>query len=262
MNDLTAGLLMPTDASEKRFGIRFLSLVRQASPGLFPKKCGNEEPLIHSCRAWNEQQIVDHCWNDPFLWSAMRTGVCGLFSLGKAQLHCGLFIYGKPRSDVAEEIKKLFALLSEEFPVDFGWIHVLTDAEWDDIGKAGTKRLLAPFNHGVTSRELAAGIPNLGWLTIFGKPYLDKLESLRATGLVQDFASVGGKPTAVCVQLTERPQAVVDDYAHFSVTRNRALGLIGKDLFCSPESDARWVPQFVRRVAGIGPESVRRKAAR
>ena len=211
---------------------------------LAPWKCGNTEPLRIDCSAMSTEDVVAAYWGDFFMWSSAKHRMHGIADeeWGKT----AIFVYGRVADRIVRDIYECFETTTTQLPVDFGWIHILGDSERIQY-RSDPKRMLNPFNAGVTYPDLAGGIPNLGWVTIFGKPYAERIEK-RA---IEKIAARVWAPSEqvrlpMFVQLTSQARDVLGNFSEFDSLRQRAKTAIGEDLFKSVGHDAKWVPLELR----------------
>jgi hypothetical protein len=246
MTEISATLLLPVDGSGREFGTDFVNLLRQVGSNIAPMKCNSTEPVNTSCSGMSTEEIASNYWGKRggFLWTGAKSRMHGIFEVFRGETD--VFIYGKFSDETIGECTRLFREVAIKWPIDFGCIHVFGDKEFERY-RTAFNRLLAPFNRGMTYADLATGIPNLGWITIFGRPYVSKIDR----SLVARVASSMWTPSEqtadpLFVQLTREPRDVLTDFDQFDGLRQRARAAIGDDLFKGPEHDARWVPEKLR----------------
>lgn len=183
MTEISASLLLPLDGSDHEFGCSFVKLLRQAGGYIAPNRCGRTEPVRANCTGMTTEEIVSTFWGNSLLWIGAKLRMHGIFDVLKQRT--AVFIYGRYCGEAIDECAKLFRDISIKWPVDFGCIHVFGDEEQKRY-RSAANRLLDPFNRGVTERDLSTGIPNLGWITIFGGPYISRLDSSAIARVVAD----------------------------------------------------------------------------
>ncbi len=241
MQEICASLLLPFDGSDREFGNSFLKLLRQTGHNIAPSKCGVTEPVKAKCAHMTTEDITADFWGESFLWTGVNPrfhGFCDVFR-GRT----GVFIYGSFSVDAVSECISLFKAIAMKWPIDFGFIHVLADEEWEHY-KSAANRLLDPFNRGITERDLAGGIPNLGWITLFGAPYRPKIDrEIVARAAALTWAPSDAADSALMIQLTDDPCDVAAKFQLFEAIRQRAREAIGSELFKCVGDDATWVPE-------------------
>jgi hypothetical protein len=235
--ELSTGMLFPFDVSDASFGKAYFDAVTSKAPTLTPIRCGNTEPLTQVFSDKPLDEILAEYWEDMFLWKSSRSKTAGIWSMGAGKRHSSLFIYGAVKSLDPRPFIELYKTLAKPFaPVDFGYVHLLTDAEWNAC-RANAREVLSPFNSGIGTAHLSRCIPNLPWGAVFGSAYisligLDRLLSAPAP-VVERWAE-----DLIYVQVTENINDLVSSYEDFDIKRNAIKAHLGDNLFFRPGSSS------------------------
>ena len=244
MNEITASVLLPLDGSSEGFGRDFLDMLRQTGTQVAPGKCGQSEPLRMKCSSLATDELVPKGWGNSFLWTAESVGMHGIMDVHKGKTL--IFIYGRYSEDALSQVTAVFQDMTAKWSPEFGWIHVLTDAERQRY-RSDYDRLIAPFNRGITEVDLSSGIPNLGWITILGRPYTSRIDRSALSKAVYSVRMPAGQVAGpVVVQLTREAGDLLKDFDSVDRLRQAAREAIGNDLFKGLGQDAQWVPQELR----------------
>ena len=142
---------------------------------------------------------------------------------------------------------------SEVFDADYAVAHILTRSELDDrlatlttqtrsdqgllrrrIEREGFEKVLWSMSMPIYStRWLEKWMPDLPWLTIFGRPYIDMMgrERILNTPANKVKALSSG---AIALQLTEGLEDNPTDWQTFRTIRERCKQYLGSDAFFDP----------------------------
>lgn len=190
------------------------TLAKLLPPPCVPDTFGTHEPFINHFRL-DELEAVLKAWRAPsFFLSSERADVLCSISMTSPNWR------NPPHSRIAlslpisavgqDEVLQLLAGVSQLVHADFALAHILTDRELERGRKTGT--VIGPIL-AVTTHNLRRNVPDLYWLTLFGKPYVELLG--KETLLSTPAAEVREVGEGVLLQLTsdvldllQKPQEV------------------------------------------------------
>ena len=225
--DLEIGI----DTRNPRFARFFWSLLRDEFSELFPGMYGRDEPLSFQISNSSVDPLVEigleNCYS--IIWKPRdRPNVEGILDFTNGKRHSAVTIYGNPKQLSAPELQKVILRTASEVPVVVGFVHLICDAEFEAT-RPWNRQLYQPFNSGINPRELERYLPNLAWLTFFGRPYVD---IMGADVLANTPAYwVEQVDDGYYVQLTEDIYDVANNYEAFDAVLEEAKAHIGRKFF-------------------------------
>jgi hypothetical protein len=248
--NLAAGLLMPTVTRGVAVGKTFCRIVQETDLDVFPSNYGNEEPLRKAASPANVDEMLKDAWGKGvfFLWKNHKSKLHGLWNYHSPKStfkHSHLFCYGQTEPKMARSLREIFRLLSRHIEIDFGYVHSRSEAETKSYLE-NNYSALEPFNSGVQTRDLKQGVPNLGWVTLFGKPYVDLIGLDRLMGCPA-YRVEKWSEQLVEIQITERVEELERDYESFELARDKVKRFLGMSFFVSANASSAVTPCFQER---------------
>ncbi len=237
-------------ASREEFG-RLLDIVISMHD-LTPQRWNTYEPIKRMFDFDDVVTVMD-AYNLTFLWKRKKPDLLGcVFGdknlYGKRQ-HALISIEADGRID-AIRLFDFIVSVSQGFGLHFSYIHQPCMAEIE-VGKAnGTMIGLMPGRKdlalGLSSHALRRYIPNLYWLTVFGKPYVELFgrESLLSSPVFRVSELETG---CIALQLTPDIHDIHADYDAFDELRRQVKGHLNSNAFFQPNMRLRHrydVPDF------------------
>jgi hypothetical protein len=173
-------ILSPLPLNREEDARRLIGLWAEIAPNILPDRAGTHEPLKQSFSITDLEGLLEG-WEYQVLFKRVS----------KPKLHSSVFVqYGPhrrhsswtisiddPQNLNLASVLKLLDRASTEFSADFAFIHKPTKCDIE-IGLASSsisyvstaKRSISLF---VTTHLLRKYIPDVYWVTVFGKPYVD-----------------------------------------------------------------------------------------
>lgn len=241
-------ILSPLSLTSREDGRLVLDLWNKCLPRLVPDTYGNWEPIDRQFDLENIETVLD-AWKWPFLarkksprvrfdvWP--RKGSQSLHSIWSISVDSA----AANQSDLLDFIKKASVVLE----ADFACLHLLTNHELERgkinntvsvLNKSATK-----FTFSVRSKDLQQRIPDLFWVTVFGRPYVKMFgdeKLLSAPVYIAERLQNG----AVMLQLSSNLTDLEDKQSELERVRVATVKHLGENAFFKVGSQAYQVPKF------------------
>ena len=216
--------------SEVAQGRELLRLIERHVPGALPKRCGEYEPP----RERFDWDRLDRLWRPGgFVWRSSGRPIAaeGYVMHPPPGDRVGyVTIDADPGQVAPERMVALAEAVCAPFRVIYGHVHLITEA---DRGRSGPED---PFVNDdepylfFAAHEIADVLPTLFWATVLGPPLVERLGRKRVLATPAARISEPAERT-VLIQLTDRAETLVEDYAAFDAARQAAKRHLGKDAF-------------------------------
>jgi hypothetical protein len=246
MQYVNIGFLTPYSLTSKKVGRRFFTLISDLLPNLLPEQYNNYEPINKKFSLEKIEEVLES-WENPFLWKRRKPKVLGMTWMKGNNVHPSTYIdinctNTEFQSIDAEKWVNLFQQVSLFTKVDFSYLHLFTQTEFDMENYDASM----PFRQGISTHQLRKYLPNLTWATVFGAPYVElfgreKVLSAPAF-LVQEMHE-----NIFYVQLSENFSDFKSQYQEINTTRQAVKKHLGVNAFFDPEaseSQIYKVPSF------------------
>ncbi len=162
--------------SQKEGRIVF-DLWKEHLPELLPDKYGHWEPID---RPFDSFEAVLNDWQWPFLSAKKKPSIAGSIWMRKGanqRLHSTLIFDLENKAATQGQLLGFLQAVSVSIRADFACLHTLTADEIDRGRRNGTITALnrkgTKFSFLLASKDLQKRIPDLYWMTVFGKPYVE-----------------------------------------------------------------------------------------
>jgi hypothetical protein len=244
---ISSGLLFPGNIADAEFGELFFSLLHDKLSVLMPSKYGSAEPLRNKFRYELLSEALARCWDKHFLWQGAKGNINGIWSIAPQKAvkrHSTLFIYGEMSKADYVSLLEVYKSLSNEQTIDYGYVHFLSTLEKEYLFHANYDSY-ENYNSGVVTHSLRKGLPELGWITLFGKPY-SKLIGIELLSSSPVYKVEIWESGIVCVQLTPEFPDTAEAYSEFGKVRQGAMSYLGSHYFMSP-AHCPITPQFFNK---------------
>jgi hypothetical protein len=246
-------ILSPLPLNRKEDARRLIGLWAEIAPNILPDRAGTHEPLKQRFSITDLGNLLEG-WEYQVLFKRVS----------KPKLHSSVFMqYGPhrrhsswtisiddPQNLNLPSVLNLLDRASTEFSADFAFIHKPT--EYDiETGLASSsisylstaKRSISLF---VTTHLLKKYIPDIYWVTMFGKPYVDLFSRERLLS-APAYRVVELKNGSVLMQLTEFPGESEEEPNGYQNRKDLVKNHLSLDAFFDPNKGADhkyFVPEF------------------
>jgi hypothetical protein len=162
-------------------GRSFLEALVQHGPGIVPERIGQFEPLRE---AFTSVEKALPFWRDPFLWSRKAPRIRGnVFPGGRfsggGRVHGWITMQvevAKAQTPAFQECREVLYAWCRSLDADFAAMHVLDAGEEErGIGRETVMRARGGAYLSIVPQGLRSGLPDVYWLTILGKSYVDAI---------------------------------------------------------------------------------------
>jgi hypothetical protein len=246
-------ILSPLPLNRKEDARRLIGLWAEIAPNILPDRAGTHEPLKRRFSIADLGGLLDG-WEYQVLFKRVS----------KPKLHSSVFMqYGPhrrhsswtisiddPQNLNLPSVLNLLNRASTEFSADFAFIHkptkydIETGLASSSISYLSTaKRSISLF---VTTHLLKKYIPDIYWVTIFGKPYVDLFSRERLLS-APAYRVLELKNGSVLVQLTEFPGDSGEGPNGYQNRKDLVKNHLSSDAFFDPNKGADhkyFVPEF------------------
>jgi hypothetical protein len=220
-------LLLSSLTHSREDGTALLNLLVEEIPDFAPDFYNNYEPIN---RPFVSVEETIAAWQqDPFLWKHRRGPKSeGSVFFAKPNRFTNLtitFVAGTAQFST-NKLAWFLRLCAVRFDAVFGYLHLLTGAEHEDIGfEASNKIEVGVFEH-----ALKKGIPSLCWATIWGEPYINLFgASTLDTAPVAVLNRLSD--THFYMQLTDSLFDIRDNHDQFRQCKSAAMDHLGRQFF-------------------------------
>jgi hypothetical protein len=156
-NRVIVNILTPSRLVSKEEGKQFLEKWVALLPQYAPERYGSYEPVRSLFDPANIDAAVSD-WDFSFLVSRRKPRMMGTVFMGNSSgtTHGWINIAFEYKPDLFSSLKQFFMEICTGFESEFAFMHFMP-------GKLDLT---------ITTHQLRQGIPDLYWLTLFGKPYV------------------------------------------------------------------------------------------
>ena len=241
MRDANLCVLTQLDLEDPEIGRATLEIVLSSHEDLKPLRFGNFEPLKYGGEGRVKTDDLMACWGHPFLWSHRKRSR-GSIWFGRGKKHSAVVLGFMTSRIDGPKIVQLLEELSIHLFADFASAYIVYESQetWKRRYKAVYPMTVGPF-----SADLRLSIPDLAWLTYFGRPYVDLIGRSKIS-TCPAFAATDVKGKGWLIQLTDNPRAARNDPGPYESARDRAKSHLGWEFFLDlgdPEAQ-RCAPDF------------------
>jgi hypothetical protein len=201
-------ILSPLPLNREEDARRLIGLWARMAPGILPDRFGTYEPLKQKFSIGDIEGLLAR-WEYQVLFKRVvkpKLEASVFMQYGPHRKHSTWTISIKEKTDSLLGLVDLLAGSAQEFCADFGFIHKPNDMDLD-IGIASKSMSYLDVNKKnislfITTHLLKVCIPDIYWITLFGKPYVNLFsrERLLSTPAYRVRELDGG---AIMVQMTE-----------------------------------------------------------
>jgi hypothetical protein len=176
--ELHIQLLTPLPLTSQEEGGRVLDLWETHLSSYLPDLCGNHEPLDQPFDLKRRHAILEH-WKWPFLARRRKPHMeSSIWMRRGGILQHAAWKFVIPFADAhVHALVEFVRAAAKALEVDFGCLTLLTQREIADGRCNGTVMPLdrkgTRFNFGISSQDLQKCIPDVYWLTVFGRPFVE-----------------------------------------------------------------------------------------
>lgn len=235
---IETNILTPRRLMTRQDGQEVLDLLCNVSPNLVPEKWGRCEPIRTPFDPSDYSGVLEK-WGKVFLWKRKRPRTEGRVGSAWSIRHKTGNI--SVTMDAAKaEVNALSAFVKESssrFTAHFAYIHLLTEGDVRMGRLNHTVGLLDPgrqiYSLYITGYELARYLPDMYWVTVFGKPYVELfgLERLLASP-APILREIGGG--CVLIQLSESIYDLETDFDAVDSVRQAVKKHLNCNAFFDP----------------------------
>ena len=254
MSDVYFEILSPLPLNRHQDARKLFQIWADNASRFFPDRWGLYEPLRHRFSLSSLEEAI-RTWE--FVYYVKRKAAPKLSSsifmqIGPHRQHSNWTIDLENVKDFDQPaFCKLLHRAAVEFSVDFGFIHRVGEMEMprglanDTIGFLDTAKTEKFFN--VPSPMLKKFVPDIYWMTVFGKPYVELFsrERLLSCPAHHTYELDNG---SVVIQLTPELRDTAAEEAAFERARQDARNHLDCDAFFDPVKGPDYqyrVPEFV-----------------
>lgn len=225
MRDLLIEFYLPRLHKSRPDGRQILQMICDLLPELAPEIYNSCEPI--NKKFDNVETALDD-WGSSFIWKRKKPSAFGMVTFGSAHprrpFHTSLLLEGMPETVSTNELVSFVQNFSVAFQPDIGFVHVFPKVEHEKK---------QPILN-MSSFVMRESLPNLYWLTVFGRPYIelfgkDRLLSTPAA-LVKALAG-----DIVYIQLSEDVMDNRSQPEHVEAVRMTAKKYLDSNVFLDPE---------------------------
>ena len=157
-------------------GRKLLNLLYDRYPRVSPEFLGAYEPLRARFDRASLENISD--WWQPYvvLWKRRKPSAAAILSFGAKAKHDLLLLTLDSRTLADEELRSLVEDIVALTRADLAYVYPVVDQEAEMLDR---REQLMAFILGMNNRDIRKGIPDLGWLTLFGEPYIQLFSAHR-----------------------------------------------------------------------------------
>jgi hypothetical protein len=295
MIELSAKVLVRLPIAAREDRRKLLTLYLRHFPQHVPEKYGCTEPLKETFTSNDLDQVLDSWTGNSF--SAARRNPKLLLNVHSSPVpsrkprHSTISLT-RLQSENPDDIFALREFVCdavESFNADFGVAHILTQTELeerleevkrrqsasttpeaiqfanDHMKQRISREGFAPVLWGMSvmpnnTVALESCLPDLSWVTVFGRPYVEMFGSERVLGSpVHDVRRLakGG----IGLTLTKRLEDNEVSFTEFKTTQSRCKEHLGRNAFCDPDAPPGYVYmapefEFPQEMYKRGPKSV------
>ena len=203
-----------------------LSIIVANAPQLVPEVWGFTEPPEEMFDSRNIESIASKLRGSSIIWKTKKGRITGTLSAGSPRYHYCVDICGAAQLFVFEQMSTVLNLITNSSPVDFGYLHLVSEVE----GTRLNRQIFSTLDQLTTTFDLKHGIPTLAWTTVLGAPFVtifgkDRLLSAPA------FRSTEIACARVAIQLTEAFTDPVKNLDVFQRNRESVICHLGVEAF-------------------------------
>jgi hypothetical protein len=254
MSDLHFEILSPLPLNRHQDAVKLFQIWAQNAPRFFPDRSGLHAPLRHRFSLASLEEAI-RTWE--FYFRVKRVAAPKLegnifMQYGPHRQHSTWSIALKKAKDFEQPaFCKMLEHAAVAFSADFGFVHEIVEAETPRGLASGTIHYLdtqkREKNLLVTSHVLWKFVPDIYWMTVFGKPYVKVFsrERLLSCPAHRTHELDNG---SIIIQLTPELTDAAADETAFEGARQRARSHLDNDAFFDPlkGSDYQYrVPEFL-----------------
>ncbi|MBL6613463.1 MAG: hypothetical protein ISP45_05615 [Reyranella sp.] len=254
MNDVFFEILSPLPLNRDQDAHKLFRLWADNAPQYLPDRWGLYEPLRHHFSLSNLDEAI-RTWEFAYHLKRVAT----------PKLQSNIFMQYGPHRDhstwtvTLKNVKdfeqstfcRLLKSAATALSADFGFIHKITEAEIprgranDSIGYLNTTH--TQKNLFLVTHDLRKWLPDIYWMTVFGKPYVELFSRERLLSCPAHRVKELGNGSIV-IQLTRDLKDITTEEAAFERVRQEARNHLNNDAFfdLAKGTDYRYrVPEFV-----------------
>jgi hypothetical protein len=238
------GALTPRHLASPEEGVAIFNALFRRFPDLRPDVYANCEPIRTPFDA--NVGLDKACWKATLFWRKKGVGprVEGSVWLGTRDTHTGVFIEARGLPDAQEVAVQALDCLATLLPLDFGYVHATPRAAYAaEASPSADQQRNQMFLVGIMTSVLKKGLPELPWLTLFGRPYLDLFgeDTVRSAPAF----AVRKLGQHVTLQLSERLEGFVAASDPVRTVARDVMTHLGHRAFATSDpSEAVTVPRF------------------
>jgi len=254
MSDVYFEILSPLPLNRHQDARKLFQIWAENAPRFFPDRSGPYEPLRHRFSLSSLDEAI-RTWEFFFLVkrvAAPKLEASIFMQYGPHRQHSTWSIGLKKARDFEQPaFCKMLEYSAAAFSADFGFIHGIAETEMSRGLANGTMGFLDTETREkhlyVTSHVLWKFVPDIYWMTVFGKPYVELFSRERLLSCpahrVQEMDN-----GSIVIQLTPELTDAAADEAAFERARQCARDHLDNDAFFDPLKGPDYqyrVPEFV-----------------
>jgi hypothetical protein len=235
---LCIDILSPLSFSTQTNGRDFMNLFIKLLPELVPDVYGNYEPLKTKFDPENVDDFLD-ALDFPIYWKRKRSsdGTIGTIDYSLHRIHTRIVVRGNSNKVKQDKLIHFIQEASILLSTDFAYIHLVSKEEADRVmsDKRVYSEMLYPLTLGLTTHELRKHLPDLCWITILGKPYIDLFGRERILS-APAFAVQELTKDIIYLQLTENISDVKSRYEEVNAINRAVKEHLNCNAFFDPDA--------------------------
>jgi hypothetical protein len=254
MSDVHFEILSPLPLNRRQDAIKLFQIWAEDAPRFFPDRSGLHAPLRHHFSLASLDEAI-RTWE--YYFRVKRVAAPKLegnifMQYGPHRQHSTWSIGLKKAKDFDHAaFCKILERAAVTFTADFGFIHAIVEAETSrglasgTIGYLDTETKEKDLH--VTSHTLWKFVPDIYWMTVFGKPYVELFSRKRLLSCPA-YRTHELHNGSIVIQLTPRLTHAIADEDAFERARHRARNHLDNDAFFDPLKGLDYkyrVPKFV-----------------
>ena len=190
MSRISFELMSPAPLDTMADAHKILDLWTQGSPSTFPTHVGGHEPVRQEFDNTRRADLKP-LWRYMLLFKRFakpRADGQVFMKFGPHRKHSMWTIASSSGASLLDELATLLCSCPGVIPADFGFVDIPQEQDWDRAVQSRTtsgQRVGKPatWYSLVTSHHLWRSVPDLYWLTLFGKPYVELFSRERLLGV-------------------------------------------------------------------------------
>jgi len=253
MTDVYFEILSPLPLNRHQDARKLFQIWAENAFRFFPDRSGLYEPLRHPFSLSSLEEAI-RTWEFTFLVkrrASPKLEASIFMQYGPHRAHSDWTIGLKKVKDFEQApFSKMLECAAAEFSADFGLIHRITETDMLRGLASGTTGYLDTARTEkhlyVASRVLKRFVPDIYWMTVFGKPYVQLFSRERLLScpahLVRELDN-----GSIIVQLTPELKDTAAEEAAFERARQDARNHLNNDAFFDPIKGPDYkyrVPEF------------------